>query len=338
MKPTTFWLAMLIAVSLLADRVERRERSASSENGQEAVVMRKATIDDFAWLSGYWTTPLGNGVHAEEFCSTVVKGHMMCMFRALGAEKSLGLEFIVLQEKPEGVEERVRFFSPDLQPEDPGAVTLVLKSYSPSEMLFENASGGQPKRMTLRHPIPDEMTVHIEVDAQGKSSFIDAHWFRAPSRAEFSDALVTEGVVDAPVAEVWKVWTTKDGIESWMVAKTDINLAIGGLWRTSYSKDSNLDDDTSIHHAILAYDPGRLFSFRTVKPPKGFPFPSALAKTWVAVYFEPASEAKTRVTIRMLGYTQDDESQKMRAFFERGNRITMESLVKRFQKTLARPQ
>ena len=118
------------------------------------------------------------------------------------------------------------------------------------------------------------------------------------------EPLVTEGVVDAPVEAVWSAFTTREGLESWMVAKTDFELKTGGLWRTSYSKDSTLDDDAAIHHLILAYDPGRMFSFRTVKFPKGFPFPNALAKTWTVVYFEPLGDRQTKVTTRMLGYTE----------------------------------
>ena len=97
------------------------------------------------------------------------------------------------------------------------------------------------------------------------------------------------------------------------------------------SKDSNLNDDASIHHVILSYDPGRMLSYRTIKPPKGFQFPNALAKTWVVVYFEPVGAAQTRVTTHMLGYTEDEESQKMRLFFERGNQVTMDALSKRFR-------
>jgi uncharacterized protein YndB with AHSA1/START domain len=146
------------------------------------------------------------------------------------------------------------------------------------------------------------------------------------------DPVVTTGVVNAPVSEVWKVLTTKEGIESWMVAKTEFELRVGAIWKTSYSKDSTLDDDAAIHHIILAYDPGRMFSFRTIKYPKGFAFPDAIAKTWSVIYLEPVGERQTRFTGRMLGFTDDEESQKMRAFFERGNRQTLESLIKRFEK------
>jgi len=145
------------------------------------------------------------------------------------------------------------------------------------------------------------------------------------------DPIVTEAVIAAPVAEVWKVWTTKEGIESWMVAKTEIDLRVGGIWRTSYNKSSNLDDEESIRHTILAFDPQKMFSMRTVKPPKNFPFPNAILKTWTVVYFEPIEGSRTKVTAHMLGFTDDEESQKMRAFFEAGNRTTLDSLVKKYQ-------
>jgi uncharacterized protein YndB with AHSA1/START domain len=150
-------------------------------------------------------------------------------------------------------------------------------------------------------------------------------------QAASGDAAVTTGIVNAPVSDVWKALTTKEGIESWMVAKTEFELRVGATWKTSYSKDSTLDDDAAIHHTILAYDPGRMLSFRTIKFPKGFAFPGALAKTWTVIYLEPVGERQTRFTGRMLGFTDDEESQKMRAFFERGNQQTLDSLIKRFE-------
>ena len=157
-------------------------------------------------------------------------------------------------------------------------------------------------------------------------------WKSVPQAISASvDPVVTEAVIAAPVAEVWKVWTTKEGIESWMVAKTDIDLRIGGTWRTSYNKSSNLDDDESIRHTILAFDPMKMFSMQTVKSPKGFRFPNAILKTWTVVYFEPLGESRTKVSAHMLGFTEDEESQKMRAFFEAGNRTTLDNLVKKYQ-------
>jgi uncharacterized protein YndB with AHSA1/START domain len=151
----------------------------------------------------------------------------------------------------------------------------------------------------------------------------------APARAATGD-IVSEAVVNAPADDVWKAWTTVEGMQSWMVGKADIDMRVGGTWRTSYNREADLAGDAAIHHRILAFDPGRMLAFQTVKTPRPFPFPSAILKTWTVVYLEPAGEGRTKVTVRMLGYGDDEESQKMRAFFETGNRATLDALVKRF--------
>jgi uncharacterized protein YndB with AHSA1/START domain len=153
--------------------------------------------------------------------------------------------------------------------------------------------------------------------------------FARPAMA--AEPLVAEGVVNAPTDTVWSAWTTVEAMQSWMVAKADIDLRVGGLWRTSYSRDAGLDGDAAIHHRILAFDPGRMLAFQTVKTPKNFPFPTAIRQAWTVVYLEPAGSGRTKVTVRMLGFADDAESQKMRAFFDTGNKATVDALVKKFQ-------
>lgn len=147
-----------------------------------------------------------------------------------------------------------------------------------------------------------------------------------------NDVVVDEAIVNAPVSEVWKAFTTKAGIESWMVGTGDVDLRIGGLMRTSYQKGADLNGDAAIHQEILSLDPERMLSYRTVKAPTNFPFARQISSTWVAVYFEAVDATHTRVVARMLGYSSDPESQKMRAFFVNGNKATIDSLVKRFAK------
>jgi uncharacterized protein YndB with AHSA1/START domain len=67
----------------------------------------------------------------------------------------------------------------------------------------------------------------------------------APAPA-MDDVVVNEAVVAAPVSVVWKAFTTRDGIESWMVGAGDVDLRIGGLIRTSYQKGSDLDGEAAI--------------------------------------------------------------------------------------------
>ena len=141
---------------------------------------------------------------------------------------------------------------------------------------------------------------------------------------------MSEAIVNAPVERVWDAFTTKAGMESWMVANGDIEPRIGGRMRTSYRKGADLDGETAIHQTILSVDPGRMFSYRTVKSPAGFPFAATIGQTWTVIYFEPLEGGRTKVTVKMLGFSGDAESQKMRPFFEVGNKATLDALVKRF--------
>jgi uncharacterized protein YndB with AHSA1/START domain len=145
-----------------------------------------------------------------------------------------------------------------------------------------------------------------------------------------AEPVVTEVVVNGPAEAVWKAWTTKTGLESWLVGKTEIDLKVGGVWLTNYSKESNLRDDSTIHQEILAFDPGRMLAFRTTKTPANFPFP-IITQTWTVLYFEPAGPGKTRVLARMHGYGEGEQFARMRAFFERGNKSELDKLAKFFE-------
>jgi hypothetical protein len=61
-----------------------------------------------------------------------------------------------------------------------------------------------------------------------------------------------------------------------------------------------------------------------------FPFADTIAKTWTVIDLDAVDSGRTRVTVKMLGYTSDSDSQKMRAFFEVGNKTTLDALAKRF--------
>jgi hypothetical protein len=80
-----------------------------------------------------------------------------------------------------------------------------------------------------------------------------------------------------------------------------------------------------------------MLSYRVVKSPNNFPFAQQIRTTWTTVYFEPIDRTHTRVVARMLGYTSDPESQKMRGFFVTGNKATMDALVKRFSGRVGTP-
>ena len=145
----------------------------------------------------------------------------------------------------------------------------------------------------------------------------------APSDAGVIETVV---VVDAPVEKAWWAFTTKAGLEAWMVGLASVELRVGAPVLTRYKKDGKLGDAGTIVHTLAAYDPLRMVVWKPTRAPAGFPFEKAWLKTWNVIYFEPVAGGRTKVTNRMLGYDQSAESQKMRQFFVAGNQQTYAAL------------
>jgi len=115
-----------------------------------------------------------------------------------------------------------------------------------------------------------------------------------------------------------------------MVAQAEIDLKVGGKMRTQYNSKGTLEDGRGIENTILSYEPMRMLSFKVTRAPEGFPFPSAIKSMWTVLYFEAQGEKATRVRGVCMGFGDDDESRKMREFFNQGNAVTLRRLQKRF--------
>ena len=141
-----------------------------------------------------------------------------------------------------------------------------------------------------------------------------------------------EAIIDAPVAEVWKAFTTADGLKSWMAPEASIDLRVGGKMLANYRAEGKLGDENTIENTILSFELQRMLSIQATKPPAGFPFASAIKDTWSVMYFEPVGADRTRIVICGMGYKDDAESTKMREFFDKGNAHTLEQLRKKFSR------
>ena len=53
---------------------------------------------------------------------------------------------------------------------------------------------------------------------------------------------------------------------------------------------------------------------------------------WTVVYFEDAGGSKMRLQVVSMGFTPDDASQKIKAFFQRDNACTVMKLQEKFRK------
>lgn len=141
---------------------------------------------------------------------------------------------------------------------------------------------------------------------------------------------VTEGFINAPLAEVWRLFTTSEGYKTTGVDQAEVDLRIGGLIRAHHDPKGSLGDPETAVNEILAYEPQRMLALRIKQPPASFPYRDALAGTWSVIYFTPSGQDMTHVRIVGLGYRDDAQSQALRRFLEADNRSTLDRIAQRY--------
>ncbi len=154
----------------------------------------------------------------------------------------------------------------------------------------------------------------------------------ASTHGQDDNRIVDEFEIEANVDDVWNAFTTSSGLKSWVAPLADIDLRVGGKWRANYNKDGKLGDATTIENTILCYDPKRMLSLKATGFPEGFEFAEAARETWSIFYFTDISDTRSKITIVGLGYTDSEQSKKMRAFFKPANKFSIEQLKAALEK------
>ena len=109
----------------------------------------KANLTDFAWLEGRWQGVWGPRIAEQEWMAPKA-GVMLGVFRLIENDKTLVIELFALLEKQDGIEFRLRHFTPALHPwEQADSTVLNLAVLDPRRAEFENPVDGQPKREVL---------------------------------------------------------------------------------------------------------------------------------------------------------------------------------------------
>jgi uncharacterized protein YndB with AHSA1/START domain len=191
---------------------------------------------------------------------------------------------------------------------------------------------GKPARWreVLRFTDADTMQFTIFGDQAGKwIPVVKQTSKRRKSKSESND-VVTEGIIEAPAAAVWAALTTKEGQESWNVAHAEIELKVGGKMLTHYDPKGKIGDPDTIENTILCFEPNHMLAIQVGNPPAKFPYKDAIKKMWTVLHFDEEGPSRTRLRLVGTGYGSDEESQKLRAFFERGNAYTLKKLQEKF--------
>lgn len=150
-------------------------------------------------------------------------------------------------------------------------------------------------------------------------------------RVEASEGRTLRWICDLDVSsdEAWALFTTKAGIESWMVPVCEVDFRVGGTIKTNYDKAAGIGGPGTIEHHILSYEPGRMYSGRFIAPENAKAAKGVAEKTWGVTTFEPRGAGRTRIRLASCGWGRGDEWDKAEQFFTWGNRVTLQGLIRR---------
>ncbi len=137
-------------------------------------------------------------------------------------------------------------------------------------------------------------------------------------------------VVPAPVNDVWKAWTTPEGVKTFFAPEASLELAVGGNYEMYFDPKQPKGLRGGEGCKILSFVPDEMLSFTWNAPPS---IPEVRKeRTWVVLTFQPVEENKTQVSLIHLGWQAGEEWQKALKYFDRAWEMVLGRLQYRFQK------
>jgi uncharacterized protein YndB with AHSA1/START domain len=131
-----------------------------------------------------------------------------------------------------------------------------------------------------------------------------------------------EVLVPASQEEVWKAFTTKEGLESWIAPSARVELSVGGIWEVGY-QGAQPGGGT-----VLSFLPNEMLSLHAMAPEW---FPTVRKERTIAVFFfDRVGERQTRVRLSQVGWKEGEEWDKAFAYLSQGNATLLNMLAKRF--------
>ena len=141
--------------------------------------------------------------------------------------------------------------------------------------------------------------------------------------------LFKTATVKAPLAEVWKAWTTAEGLKSFFAVEARVEAVPAGPFEIYFSEDAPKGSRGSEGCTVLAVEPMRSFAFEWNAPPS-LPAVRKL-HTNVQLLFDEPREGEVRVRLVSLGWGTGDEWRKAHAYFDKAWSYVLANLEKRFE-------
>ena len=140
-------------------------------------------------------------------------------------------------------------------------------------------------------------------------------------QSEPEKALIIEVSIPASQHEVWKAFTTSEGLSTWLTPGAVVDLRNGGEW-TAHYPGGHTGGGT-----ILSFTPEQELTLSALAPEQ---FPNVRAQRTTARFEFISEGASTRVRLTQTGWKTGDEWEKAYEYLAKGNPQLLWTLHRRF--------
>ena len=139
----------------------------------------------------------------------------------------------------------------------------------------------------------------------------------------------SEWILEASREEVWRAWTTPEGIRSFFAPACNIELEVDGLYEIFFTPDAEPGQRGADNMRILVLEPMERLAF-TWNAPTSLPN-ARRQRTRVTLVFESLGEHRTRLEFRHDGFGRGDEWRRAHEYFTQAwNGVVLPRLVASF--------
>jgi len=142
--------------------------------------------------------------------------------------------------------------------------------------------------------------------------------------------IVKQVEVKAPLAEVWRVWTTAAGAEEFFAPKARVELEPGGAYELFFMPDNPPGSRGAEGLKVLSYLPMEMLSFDWSFPPSIPSLRDSGARTWVVIQLSDLGNGSTRVRLTHLGWQEGPDWDQGFAYFQQAWDVVLGRLQQRF--------
>ena len=138
-----------------------------------------------------------------------------------------------------------------------------------------------------------------------------------------------EVTVTASREEVWRAWTTTEGVSTFFSPDARVDLRAGGPYEIYFVPSAPPGQKGSDGCRILSYLPMEIFSFEWNAPPSFGDLRDV--HTWVVLRFDDLGDGRVRVRLDHLGWGEGEDWTALSEYFDKAWSTVLGNMERRFR-------